>query len=70
MPKYRVEVDGETVWEGKGDTVRDIPAEWSNRPADSPPGEPHPPAHFLYVVERGKETLIGVQISQAEEEGR
>lgn len=65
---YRVEVDGETVWEGEGDNYRVIPSEYLDRPADAAEGDPHPPAHFLYeTVEGGGEQLFGVQISLIEE---
>lgn len=62
--QYRAEIDGTVVWEGEGDTYKVIPAEFRDRPADTPDGEPHPPAVHLY--ESGE--LIGVQISLAEED--
>lgn len=60
--QYRVEIDGKTVWEGKGDSPKVIPAEYRDRPADGDP------AHYLYEkVGRNEECLYGVQASFAEE---
>lgn len=69
MTKYRVEIDGETVWTGEGDGIKTIPAEYLERPADAADGDPHPPAHFLFETpDDGDEQLIGVQVSLAEED--
>jgi hypothetical protein len=54
----RVEIDGKTVWDGTGHTVKDIPAEYRDRPADGDP------AHHLYM----NDVLVGVQRSLAEDE--
>lgn len=69
---FRVEVDGETVWSGEGDSYKVIPAEYRDRPVDrESDSDPHPPAHFLYATAvDGEEVLVGVQVSLAEEEGR
>lgn len=59
MPKYRVKVDGRTVWKGEGDTYKVIPAKYRDRPAK---GEP---AHHLYeAADGGDEVLFGVQTAE------
>jgi hypothetical protein len=73
--KYRVEIDGETVWDGEGDDWTAIPAEYRDRPADTADGEPHPSAHHLFESVGDEETgvhgeadqLFGVQIAHTDE---
>jgi hypothetical protein len=66
--KYRVEIDGETVWSGEGDHDLAIPAEYLARPDDTAPDEPHPSPHYLYAQEPGgEEVLIGVQVAETDE---
>jgi hypothetical protein len=59
--KYRVKVDGKTVWKGEGDDYKAIPAEYRDRPAD---GEP---AHYLYEETADGEQLFGVQAATDQE---
>lgn len=62
MTKYRVKVDGRTVWKGDGDDYKAIPAEYRDRPTDGDP------ARYLYeTLDDGTEQLFAVQTSFAEE---
>lgn len=66
MTTYRVEIDGETVWEDERDDdlgAKAFPAEYLTRPV-AEEGQPFPSAHVLYL----NDEIIGVQISQAEED--
>lgn len=54
MPNYRVEIDGETVWSGKGKNSNVIPPEYRDRPDSGG-------AHNLFIEGKDGDVLIGVQ---------
>lgn len=68
---YRVDVDGKTVWTETRDSYEGdgvFPAEYLNRPADTPEGEPHPSPVYLYLATDDEEpVLIGIQRSHGHE---
>jgi hypothetical protein len=66
MTKYRVEIDGQTVWSGEGDDYKVIPAQYRDRPANAAAGEPHPSPHYLYESVGDSDVadqLFGIQVS-------
>jgi hypothetical protein len=63
MSQYRVEIDGQVVWSGEGEGSKAIPAEYRERPADTPEGEPHPTPVILFE----DDAIIGVQVSRGHE---